>query len=69
LAEYAATLDKFFNVMTDIESNNYEDSVEECISFINNLVRQELKTIEDKFPPKIEEIIGQFANGDEFFTF
>jgi hypothetical protein len=62
-------LDKFFNVMTDIESNNYEDSVEECISFINNLVRQELKTIEDKFPPKIEEIIGQFANGDEFFTF
>jgi hypothetical protein len=55
--------------MTDIESNNYEDSVEECISFINNLVRQELKTIEDKFPPKIEEIIGQFANGDEFFTF
>jgi hypothetical protein len=45
LAEYAATLDKFFNVMTEIENNSYEDSVEECMSFINNLVRQELKTI------------------------
>ena len=45
LAEYAGTLDKFFNVMSEIENNNYEDSVEECMSFINNLVRQELKII------------------------
>lgn len=45
LAEYAATLDKFFNVMTEIENNSYEDSVEECMSFINNLVRQELRVL------------------------
>lgn len=39
LGAYALTLDTFFNKMMEIERNNYEDSVEECINFINNLIR------------------------------
>lgn len=45
LADYAATLDKFFNIMMEIEGSCYEDGVEECMNFINNLVKQELRTI------------------------
>jgi hypothetical protein len=71
LSEYAGTLDTFFNVMMEIESNDYEDSVEECMNFINNLVKQELKNIvQGKFSPKIEDIIGtNFLCSDECFTF
>lgn len=56
--------------MMEIESSSYEDNVEECMNFINNLVKQELKIIvEDKFPTKVEDIIGHHFNNDDCFTF
>jgi hypothetical protein len=70
LAGYAATLDKFFNIMMEIESSSYEDSVEESMNFINNLVKQELRVIlEDKFPPKVEDLLAGHFSSDECFTF
>jgi hypothetical protein len=69
LGEYAETLEKFFNVMMQVEKNCYEDSVEECVSFVNNLIREELRTIlSDRQPPRVEDFVGSSA-ADPCFTF
>lgn len=69
LAEYAETLEKFFNVMMQVEKNCYEDSVEECVSFVNNLIREELRTIlSERQPPRVEDFVGS-PIPDPCFTF
>ena len=68
LTDYAGTLDRFLNAMMEIEKTCYEDSVEECVHFLNNLVKQELQTLIDSgFPRSAASLID--LSQPQCFTF
>ena len=66
LSAYRRTLSQFYQQMEGIEKFNFQETIEESISFINNLVDQELQSLladladpKDIISSRIEEIKDQ----------
>lgn len=63
LGNYANTLHKFYGSMEQVEKFNFKEGVDETISFINNIITEEIKFIVyDRIPSK--SLNGSFSFND-----
>jgi hypothetical protein len=67
LGSYTNTLHQFYGAMEKVEKCDFKEAVEETISFINNVIEEEIKlTMRCRVPNKSLNGTFTFSNGSTF---